>query len=359
MSQKYFVGLNYSLANEDTTVEYELLPNRVDSVFSVCGSGSRVLPLLAKNPSELHVVDLSEAQLRLLRLRLGAVRRFSYDEFLCFLGYRKTSRRSRVEMLRELGLSQEDWDFWYPQRAHWEHQGFIYLGKWERHFMLLGRLFQKLTFSRLYPIFEARSFEEQQKILGSYWRPEFFRSYTEIVMNEWVANKLLYKGHYAGGKGKKTMDVSAAEFVFREFDDLFRNTWVRANYFLQMIFLNEVVFPEALPFEARQEVFSAMKNAGTKVHLELGNVLEHMNHRAHDFYSLSDTFSYMQDQEVNDFLCRLPKNISSGSQIVIRTFMRKPTFKVSVPWVTDRSLNLAQAKRDCTRMYEFTILKKS
>ena len=260
----YFQGLNYGLANEDTWIEYNLAPQNADSFFSVCGSGSRVTPLLAKNPKHMHIVDLSDTQLACFRLRLAAIKNLDYEDYLFFLGYMKISKKGkkRSEMIKSLHLSTEDETLWKTQLSLWENAGFIYLGKWERHFMKMGKIFQALTFSDVRPIFEAKNLEEQRSLLPKYWHPKLFRAYTKIIMNEWVANKLLYKGHFAGGSQKKTMEVSAAEFVYREVNDLFHNTWVRGNYFLNMIFLNEVSHTDCFPAECDEKIFSLIRRPG-------------------------------------------------------------------------------------------------
>lgn len=355
----YFQGLNYGLANEDTWIEYNLAPTNAKSFFSVCGSGSRVTPLLAKNPEHLHVVDLSETQLALFRLRLAAIKNLTYQEYLYFLGYVKESSglRKRTELMAQLKLSESDQNLWKSDQNLWENEGFIYLGKWERHFMMVGRVFQKLSFSNLRPVFEAKNLEEQKKIIHKHWKAGLFKLYTKVIMNEWVANRFLYKGHYAGSNDRKTMQISAAEFVFNEVNDLFQNTWVRSNYFLNMIFLNEVSHTDCYPTECNEEIFNAVKKSTTQIHFHKKNLLELLLAEGHDFYSLSDTFSYMQDSEVKDFLSKLPVS-SPKSQIVIRTFMRKPSFMISSPWKTDGQENKDLAKRDCTRMYEFNVLRR-
>ena len=353
----YFQGLNYGLANEDTWIEFDLAPEGAKSFFSVCGSGSRVTPLLAKAPEELHVVDLSDTQLALCRLRVAAMKHLTYPEYLYFLGYLKEGMSKRSELMAKLKLSTVDEHLWKSEQFLWEPQGFIYLGKWERHFMKVGKLFQALTLGNLRPIFEARDLEEQKKILKKYWHPKLFHLYTKVVMNEWVANRLLYKGHFAGGSDRKTMNISAADFVFNEVNDLFQNTWVRGNYFLTMIFLNEVSTKDSYPAECHEEIFQKVKRAETKIHYHNKNLLELLLEKGHDFYSLSDTFSYMQDSEVKDFLSKLPV-LGPKSQIVIRTFMRKPSFEISSPWKTDDRKNKELAKKDCTRMYEFNFLER-
>lgn len=356
---KYFQGLNYSLANEDTWVEYNLAPEGAKSFFSVCGSGSRVTPLLAKNPQEMHVVDLSETQLKLFRLRFQAAKKLSYREYLHFLGYTNSPQdENRSHIIEKLKLPAEDLHHWKAQEQLWQKAGFIYLGKWESHFMKLGKIFKTVSFSNLRPVFAAKDLEEQREAVKEHWKPEFFKRYTQIVMNEWIANKLLYKGSFAGGKDNKTMNITAAQFIYEEFNDLFLNTWVRSNYFLQMIFLNEVAHPEAYPAECNEEIFEGIKSCQTKIFYHKENLLKLLTNKAHDFYSLSDTFSYMSNEEVKDFLRELPQEVMPETNMVIRTFMRKPTFEIVPPWETDLKQNQEMAKKDCTRMYEFTLLKK-
>lgn len=356
---KYFEGLNYSLANEDTKIEFDLLNQNVKSVFSVCGSGSRVIPLLAKNPEEMHIVDLSETQLKLFRLRHAAIKNLDYEQYLYLLGYIGVSshKASRKDLMTMLNLPSEDMDHWEQNQSFWENEGFIYLGKWERHFMKLGKYFQTFTLSNLTNLFTAKDFQDQQN-MANIWKPWLFNLFSKIVMNEWVANKLLYKGSFAGGKDKKTTHISAADFVSNEFNDLFSNTFVRRNYFLTMIFRNRLTDPESFPIEAEKVIFEAVKKSQTKIFYYKENLLELLKKRPYEFYSLSDTFSYMSDAEVGGFIAELPPEVPAGAVMVIRTFMRKPSFKIDDPWVTDENQNLRLAKADCTRMYELTVLNK-
>ena len=70
MAKKYFSDLNYSLGNEDTSLEVEILKHiRPKNIFSVAGCGSRALPLLSVFPDNLVAVDISEAQIFITELR--------------------------------------------------------------------------------------------------------------------------------------------------------------------------------------------------------------------------------------------------------------------------------------------------
>ena len=56
-------------------------------IVSVCGSGSRSLPLIHPTLEELHIVDLSKEQLMLANLRIETILKLTHQEFLMFWGY--------------------------------------------------------------------------------------------------------------------------------------------------------------------------------------------------------------------------------------------------------------------------------
>ena len=57
--KEYFYDLNYTLANEDTTLEYEMVKElKPKFVLSVCGSGGRALPLICGGAERLDAIDV-------------------------------------------------------------------------------------------------------------------------------------------------------------------------------------------------------------------------------------------------------------------------------------------------------------
>ena len=68
MSSQFFNKLNYTMSNEDTQFEYDLLDYNQGHVLCIAGSGSRVIPLLAKKPKRLSISDYSIEQLALTSL---------------------------------------------------------------------------------------------------------------------------------------------------------------------------------------------------------------------------------------------------------------------------------------------------
>jgi len=111
VSSAYFENLNYTLANEDSRFESHILPEGLDHVVTVGGSGARVIPLLAKKPKRISVLDISQAQLALCELRIQSLREFNHEQYLRFWGYPSSYERpvrDREVLFHELRLTSEN-----------------------------------------------------------------------------------------------------------------------------------------------------------------------------------------------------------------------------------------------------------
>ena len=113
MSFSYFSTLNYTLANEDTAMEIAMLPDNVNHVATVAGSGGRAIPLLSRSPKKLTCIDLSQEQLYLTELRVEALRALTHSEFLAFFGYppEPGPPARRKELFAKIKLSEPAGEF--------------------------------------------------------------------------------------------------------------------------------------------------------------------------------------------------------------------------------------------------------
>lgn len=361
----YFDGLNYSLANEDTWIEYSLLSADTERVLSVAGSGARCLPLLAKNPKVLDLVDLSEPQLFLAELRIQAVRSLSYEEWLFFMGYRGalpgdpllvTSRGELFDRIE--GLRPETRKFWDDGRSEWEPSGFLFLGKWEKHFQKLGFLFREILHCDFEAVFKAQTVEEQRRTYEATWPHLRWKSFLKIVASEFVFDRFLYKGHFSGKSEKKTEKKSVSQFIYDEFFRLFSTQLARKNYFLQTLFLGSIRYEEGLPLEAQRSVFEAAKVARSEVNYVKGSMLEPLKMEAYNFISLSDTISYLPEDLANPLLQSVNPQTPVGAQMVVRSFLRAPVNIDTEGWRLDREAAIWAQKIEGTGVYQFQIFKK-
>ncbi|XGC80232.1 DUF3419 family protein [Bdellovibrio bacteriovorus] len=365
MAKEYFSDLNYTLANEDTRIEFELLKENADRVFSIAGSGARCLPLIAKNPKYLDVIDMSVSQLYLCELRLQAMKTLSYEEYLFLLGYRGAlpegddTGDDRVAIFGKLKLSEAATKYWTERIDGWKPHGFILLGRWESHFQKLGRLFRDVLKCDFTPIFAAQSLEEQVSLHKKHWPTLRWNSFIRIAASEYVFNKFLYKGHFSGKAEHKTEERGPSQFIMEEFNRIFHTQLVRKNYFMQILFLGRIAFEEGLPLEAQRHIFEAVKKSNTEVRYLHGNLLEHLPQHPYDFISLSDTISYLPADDANQILQRLNAETKAGSYMVIRSFMRAPTAVDTKGWVDAKGKNEWAQHKDGTGVYQFHIYTKS
>lgn len=365
MAQEYFSDLNYTLANEDTAIEYDLLPEKVDRVFCISGSGSRVLPLLARHPREIEVIDMAQAQLYLMELRFESAKIMSYQEWLFFMGYRgslqfggNTEGDDRFSLFEKVPLSTAAKEYWLQRRDGWAPHGFIFLGRWENHFIKLGKIFRDYLRCDFLPIFDAHSLKEQIQLWEKHWPTLRLSSFLKIAASEWVFNKFLYKGHFAGADDKRTERRSPSQFIEEEFHRLFHTQLARKSYFLQMLFLGRVRFEEGLPFEAQQPIFEAIKKSPTQVTYRQGNLLTVLPEKPWDFISLSDTVSYLSASDANSLLQKLHSATAPRSLMVIRSFLRAPTAMNQTGWEECKDLEEKAWKQDVTGVYQFHIFRK-
>src|SRR3989344_5811115 len=86
--------INYSMCWEDPTVLREALDVQSDDrVISITSGGDNSLVLLLAKPKEVVSVDINFAQNYLLELKRATALTLEYDEFLEFLGAKKSADR--------------------------------------------------------------------------------------------------------------------------------------------------------------------------------------------------------------------------------------------------------------------------
>lgn len=365
MAKEYFSDLNYTLSNEDTRIEFDLLPEGANRVFSIAGSGARCLPLIAKNPKYLDVIDMSVSQLYLCELRLQAMKTLTYEEYLFLMGYRGALQGghdegdSREELFKRLTLSTAATSYWQDRVEGWKPRGFILLGRWESHFQKLGYLFRDVLQCDFSKVFAAQTLSEQIELYEKHWPKIRWNSFIRVAASEFVFNKYLYKGHFSGRADHKTEQRAPWQFIMEEFDRIFRTQLVRKNYFMQILFLGRIAYEEGLPLEAHEHVVASVKKSKTEVRYLHGNLLEELPKHAYDFISLSDTISYLEQRDANQILQRLNADCKAGTQMVIRSFMRAPTAIDLKGWEELGEKNKWAQHKDGTGVYQFHIFSKS
>ena len=314
----YFERLNYALGDEDTALEFAILPERARHVVSIAGSGGRLLPLLARSPARMTCTDISGPQLAFTRLRLALLEQTDHETFMDFMGYRPGILPSRRQfILQQLSLPRVDrhWLATLFQARHW--QAPIYMGAFEQTLQRLAKVNRLFTGKAGQEIFQCSHLEEQT----AYYRTRFplkrWRAVIALLGNAAVLNSLLYKGAFP----PNNLGISSRAAYLQIFHGLFTTQVVRESFFLQMLFFGELRYPQGFPLECDPQVFKRAREAlrHCKLQVVQADITDCVAmHKNVDFVSLSDVPSFMPKAAGASVLQRLRPSLVDDALVVMR-----------------------------------------
>lgn len=325
MSSYFKNEINYSLGDEDSSLEYEILESHSKLIIGIAGSGARVLPLLAKMPEKMICVDLSPMQLFLTQLRIAAVKQMDYDEFLGFLGYPKycVSPELRKKLFMRLVLPEDVkrclLDFmninnWMP---------IIYTGKFEKTLIKFSKIFKYIMGDKITDIFRFDNIHDQKNYYFSkISTSKRFKLLLALLGNSALLNYLLYKGEFP----KKNLSISYFQLYYEIFRSLFTKFLARDSFFLQLIILGKIAYMEGNPLEAQHGIFTAIKKNIADISIDFiqGDIFNAICdcHEKVGFVSLSDVPSFLSSDSDSSFLQKIKHNIKANGKIVFRGHSR-------------------------------------
>jgi S-adenosylmethionine-diacylglycerol 3-amino-3-carboxypropyl transferase len=314
--KQYFEQLNYSMANEDTTLEYLMAHElKAQRILAVGGSGSRSLPFLALPIKELRIVDVSQDQIYFIKVKLETIRKLTREECITF--WTGVSYETRRRLFEKLELSPSLYTFFDYHLIANQTLPPLYWGKWERTFH---------TFSKLTAFFFS---EDVRKGLFEATNPfSYFKENIEgwkwslllkIVGNKAMFNSLLYKGSFI----KKNSPLSYFEYYRQAFERLFQLN-IKRSHFLQLCFFGKLIYNEGLPIEFSEDLFDKIKHASIEPIWETGSIFNRNEGTHYDLISLSDVPSYLEGEIERGYIQSLKKNLSAGGFIINRHYLRQP-----------------------------------
>jgi len=325
MSSKYFKNLNYSLGDEDSSIEYNILEHNQNHILGIAGSGGRILPLLARNPKKLTCVDILDEQLFLTEMRCAAIKLLDYEKYRAFLGYPPVVMLplERRLIFNELQLSEKAKSYLEKvfEKAEWTE--IIYLGQFEKTLIKLSKINRLVTGKRGQMLFNNNNLNDQIKYLKNHFPRRRWNLVLRLLGNTSVLNSLLYKGDFP----KKNIPGSHFENFRRIFDQIFYQMDVNKSFFAQLCFFGKLINASANPIEVDQEVFDSaklgLKNCTVSyINGDIMKVIQKSEFKSIDFISLSDVPSFMtQDTEVNYMQLVKPYLTDSG-KVVVRGNLR-------------------------------------
>jgi len=357
----YFTKLNYSLANEDTSLERKLSQiYRPQNIISVCGSGSRALPLITPDTKILTIVDLAEQQLMMAKLRIQTYIQLSYEQFLTFWDYPNESNISlpqdRKKLFQSLKLDSNCKTYFTTLFESYNWQSILYAGKWEKTFILFSKIIEKILGKKhTQKVFSFDQLHDQQSYIQNEFPQWRWKLLIALIGNKALFNALLYKGSFI----KKNISSSYFDHYYLAFNRLFQKNLAKKSFFLQLCFLGKILYKEGILVEANLECFQQIKECLPQIQInflqtDIINAIQ--SQKNIHFVSLSDVPSYFSEKVEKSFLLDIRPSLSHDAVIVLRNYLRIPDANRN-GLLNINHLHQELLNDECVQMYNIEVLK--
>lgn len=347
----FFKKLVYSACNEDSYSEAKGLDlKKDDHALCLTGSGARALDLICLAPAKVTSVDFNACQSHLLELKVAAIKAFSYEKFLSFLGVSSDEDRYKSYRKIRASLSPEARKYWDSQQKM-VVKGVLYQGQWERYMKLLVPLLgtKKKVLEKL---FSCETLAEQEKVWLEEWEGKFWNSYLKVLSSRPIWKYVLREpGIYFVPKS-----FSIHGYLKERFRHIARTSLFRENHYINLLVKGQYS-KESLPIHLQEKYFTTMrahlKNLSIKT-MGFQEALEKMP-KTFNAFSLSDFSSYADKKTYDKSWNLIIQAAKPGSRFVERSFLVKHEHNVAHLKQLQLNKSLAESlrKKDDTFIYDF------
>ncbi len=356
-----FKALNFTLGNEDNDIEYDLLPEGVGHAMTVAGSGARVLALLAKAPKKLTCVDMAPEQLHITELRIEAVRRFSYEDYLAFWAYPNASPMApdvRKEMFCSLELSPASRSYLEKAFNKLKWQSMLYAGQFERLMYRSTYPARVLLGKEWHKIFDCNDLDEQRRF---FWTKFPRRRLDFIIFSHSLVHDVFFVVYPS--LMPRNIPENFHTFFRRMFYTLFSEIDVKSSLLIQIYFCGELKFLQAAPPECHPTLFENMKKALADCRIDYlhDSIFTAANNSSApiDFLSLSNVPSYVSGELEKTFMQDFRPRLGDKALVVMRSHLHVPegTNFDGYQNITETFGNLNA--REKTQLYQIDVYRKA
>jgi len=307
-----FDYIRYASLWEDADILCEALAplGKNRSFLSIASAGDNVLALLTLDPKLVVAVDLNDAQLACLALRIEAIKQLNYEDLLAFLGVTFSDRRFDMYESLRCGLDEAHQRF-FDANMEAISDGIIHAGKFERFLRAFGCKLVPLIHNprRIKKLLEDKSEYERRAFYEHEWNTRWWRSLFKVfaskpIMGRFGRDKAFVK-HVTGSPGDKLLErTKYAMTALSPHDNPY------------MIYVFEGNFrPDCLPKYLRKETIAIIKSRLDRVKLFKGYA-HNAPHGPFSGFNLSDIFEYMSPAEFEDAYRAILSNAHANARLV-------------------------------------------
>lgn len=317
--QMNFDQIRYSMVWEDSENLLKILtPTSQHQVLCIGSAGCNVISLALTGPKRIVAIDLSPAQIALIRLKVVAIETLSHADFVSLIGLKAqatTGERTAIYQKIRPHLDSNTRAFWDSNSATIE-SGISCSGRLDRYLKKfreerLGRYWTESTISNL---LACATPEAQVSVLKRTDLDGLKREIFEFFGREAIER---FARDPAQFKYVEATDIEAE--LWARFMRVFERRLLSENYFLRYFLTGQYPIAQGLgsPY-LRPENFEKLKSIVGKieiVHQDLEKFLSHEAPETFDLVALSDVFEYMSVDHANEVFSMIARSLKNGGKL--------------------------------------------
>ncbi|MDG6778974.1 BtaA family protein [Thiomicrorhabdus sp. zzn3] len=370
----WFNRLVYPQIWEDPEVDIAALQLNSDShIFTLSSGGCNVLNYLTETPASITVVDLNEAHIALLKLKLAAIEHLPDDAaFFDFFGKANlTKNLDRYEGYIKPHLDARTLAYWEgreglkrQKRIEMFANGFYRYGLLGRFIGLIHWVSKRLGYD-ISKVMQARTLEEQQKLFDQHVAPVFdtrlmrFLCNRSMVMYSLGIPPAQFEEMHRESKQER---IGMHHLLKERARKLACDFPLNQNYFAWQAFQREydVEKRQALPRYLQSSAFEALKAQFDKVtvhHQSMTERLSQMPAQSLNTYLFLDAQDWMDQAQLNALWEQVNRTAMPGARVVFRTAGTVSPLEAKLQpqrlraWHTDQAANHAWSEQDRSAIY--------
>lgn len=292
-----------------------------DAVAAITSGGCNVLGFLLFNPEVIYSIDINPAQSYMLELKIAAIKKLEFEDFISFAGLKKHDDRMNLYNRVKSSLSHQALVFWNSQNKILT-EGFIMHGKYERFIKLAGKLITLLQGKkRVLGLLREKSKEEQEIYFDKVWNTRRFHYLFKILFNKRIlAKRGLEADYFRFDDGSR----SFAESFYNRSKKAFRNIPVKGNYFLFLYLMGKYKNEDEVPLYLKRENFDIIRSRIDRIKLITADAqgwLDSMPDKSIDCFALSNICELMSDKDTNRLFTGVERTARRGARVIFRNLM--------------------------------------
>ena len=292
-----------------------------DHVMAISSGGCNVLGFLLDDPAVIYSVDINPAQSWVLQLKIAAMKRLDYDEFICFAGLKPCNDRLALYDKIKGCLSGEALSFW-DHKKKIIAKGFIMQGKYERFILLAGKFIHFLQGKgRVRNLFIDKTKEAQERYFDEVWDTRRFHYLFSLLFNKrMLARRGLVADYFHFDDGSR----SFAESFYNRSRKAFRDIPIKGNYFLHLYLQGKYRNAEEVPAYLKKENFHIIKERLDRIRIITSGAQDWIDSAADNSiscFALSNICELMSEQDTLRLFTGVQRTARPGARVIFRNLM--------------------------------------